>query len=142
MTKTAKVETLAQKKQTQLSLSVTEPRLYIVINGYEYDFNLDAYLYTVEIGLQNEDIVDIKTRKIRYSQMYEFDKKIRPFFQEFRYLLPFPPKKYIGNKNPDFITSRMEQLQTYLGNLVRIPGICTSDAFMQTFRLQKLTKQM
>lgn len=142
MTKTAKVETLAQKKQTQLSLSVTEPRLYIVINGYEYDINLDAYLYTVEIGLQNDDIVDIKTRKIRYSQMYEFDQKIRPYFQEFRYLLPFPPKKYIGNKNPEFITSRMEQLQTYLGNLVRIPGICTSDAFMQTFRIQKFTKQM
>jgi len=42
-----------------------------------------------------------------------------------------PPAKFCGNTDPEFIESRKEQLQEYLEELLKIPGVINTDVFTQ-----------
>ena len=52
-----------------------------------------------------------------------------------RFLQPFPPKKFFGNKDEAFLKNRAEMLQKYLTNLVRVSGILTVPAFCRCFEI-------
>ena len=128
---------LSQKKSAQLNLAVSIPPMYISVENYNFNTDFNAVFYTIEIGIQKDTKVCVHTISKRFSALQEFDNQIRPNFSESRYLLPFPPKKIFGNLDPSFLEKRMEQLQNYLGNLVRVPGLCETSIFRRFFEISE-----
>ena len=131
--KSIPLNSLSQRKLSQLQSSIAIPPMYISVEGFELVNDLNAILYNIEIGLQKNQTVYAKICQRRYSSLQELDNSIRSQFHDSPYLLPFPPKKIIGNKDPSFIEQRANQLQIYLENLIKIPGVCTSSLFTHFF---------
>jgi hypothetical protein len=107
--------------------------MYISIEGHLLDAESQATVYKLEIGAQKGDTVIVYSVCRRYSEMRSFDAEIRKQFGDSHYLLEFPPKKFVGNRSPNFVQIRAEQLQKYLANLVMIPGIARSPSFTRFF---------
>ena len=129
------VASLSQKKLSQLQSSTVDPRMYLFIEKYDLDPAINAIVYDIEVGVQKESIVHVKKVQKRYSQLREFDERIRPLFKDNRFLQPFPPKKIFGNKNKEFLDERAEQLQKYLTNLVKVAGIVSTPHFCRCFEV-------
>lgn len=130
---TIPLSSLQQKKLSQLQSSIAIPPMYITLEGYQLASDLNAILYNIEIGIQKNQTVYVKTCQRRYSALQELDTSIRAQFHDSKYLLPFPPKKYLGNMDPAFIEKRQSQLENYLENLIKVPGVCTSSLFSRFF---------
>jgi hypothetical protein len=130
---TVPISTLTEKKQAQLQSSISIPPMYISIERFSLDTLVHATIYHIEIGIQKNDNVVFHCIDRRYSELYGLDTEIRKQFGDSHYLLDFPPKKFYGNKDPEFLQRRCEQLQKYLANLVMIPGISRSPSFTRFF---------
>lgn len=128
---------LSQKKSSQLNLAISIPPMYISVENYNFDKEFNAVFYTIEIGIQKGTNVCVHTVTKRFSALQEFDSQIRSNFSESRYLLPFPPRKIFGNLDPSFLEKRAEQLQNYLGNLVRVAGLCETTVFRRFFDISE-----
>lgn len=126
---------LSQRKRALLQVSITNPPIYLSIDRFIYNKEIGAFLYSIEIGIKKGNSVEIHKVERRYSALFQFDRKIRPIFNEFLTLLDFPPKKYIGNKDPIFLQQRKEDLEKYLSNLNRLPGIIKNSTFLEFFEL-------
>jgi hypothetical protein len=135
--KSVSISSLTQKKQSQLQSSISIPPMYISIEGHQFDADIRATLYRLEIGVQKGDAVIVHSTSRRYSEIRNFDAEIRKQFGDSHYLLAFPPKKFVGNTNPEFLQIRVEQLQKYLANLVMIPGIARSPSFTRFFLIDE-----
>ena len=131
--KTLPLSSLAQMKLSQLQSSIAIPPMYISIEGFELVNDLNAILYNIEIGIQKDQTVYAKVCQRRYSSLQELDASIRSQFHDSPYLISFPPKKILGNKDPSFIEQRANKLQVYLENLIKIPGVCSSSLFTHFF---------
>ena len=129
------LNSLSQKKRAQLNASTSIPPMYITVESYAFHYTLNAIVYTIEIGIQCDQIVHLKRAQRRFSALRTLDSQIRdcPQFSDSSYLKPFPPKKLLGNKDPAFIEKRLEQLQYYLENLLKVPGVTRSSIFLRFF---------
>jgi hypothetical protein len=107
--------------------------MYLFIDKYEYDPTIKAVVYHIEIGIQKAQIVHAHKVQRRYSALQQFDSQIRPLYKDSRFLQPFPPKKFFGNREADFLVERCDKLQKYLTNLVRVAGVVNTPAFMRCF---------
>lgn len=135
MTTEIPVASLPPKKLQQLQHSTTDPRMYLFIDKFDLDPELNAVVYDIEVGIKKDAIVYVHTVQKRYSQLFEFDSLIRPLYKDNRYLQPFPPKKMFGNKSKEFLEQRAEALQRYLTNLVKVAGVVTTPHFCRIFEI-------
>lgn len=129
------ISDLSQKKQEQLQLANIIPPMYISIEGFKIDPTLNVAIYEIEIGIQNNEFVVTHKVNRRFSALKDFDTKIRSQFADSHYLLSFPPKTFLPNTSPAFLEQRSEQLQKYLANLVKIPGLSSYPTFLQFFEI-------
>ncbi|OHT04891.1 PX domain containing protein [Tritrichomonas foetus] len=129
------ISNLSQKKQAQLQLSNVIPPMYISIESYNYESSVKAVVYEIEVGIQNNQMVSTHVIHRRFSAMKTFDTQIRSQFGDSHYLLSFPPKTLFPNTSKAFLEQRSEQLQKYLANLVKIPGLSSSPTFTQFFEI-------
>lgn len=127
------IDSLPQEKRGQLITSVSTPPIYISIEAYRYDERLQTTIYDIEIGIQQGHSVVISQVHHRFSALLEFDRTIRPFFNMYPHLLPFPPKKLFGKNSPSFIKERVYKLEQYLDHLGKVPGLPSSPSFVKTF---------
>jgi hypothetical protein len=127
------ISSLTPKKQTQLQSSISIPPMYISIEGHSFDPAIQATVYRLEIGVQKGDDAIVHSVSHRYSEIRNFHAEIRKQFGDSHYLLAIPPKKFIGNRDAQFLEIRAEQLQKYLANLAMIPGIARSPSFTKFF---------
>lgn len=129
------VASLSQKKYAQLESAISIPPMYLSIEKYELVQDINAVVYEIEIGIQKSK--NVYTHKVnrRYSALEEFDRQIRPQYSNSKYLLPFPPKKMFGNKDPSFLEQRSSQLQQYLASMIKIPGVCICQTFTHFFEI-------
>jgi hypothetical protein len=132
---TAAISSLPEKKLSQIQSSISIPPMYISIERFSLDPQVQATIYHIEIGLQKNDSVVFHSIDRRYSEIHALDAEIRKQFEDSHYLLAFPPKKFYGNKTPQFLQRRCEQLQKYLASLVMVPGIARSPSFARFFLL-------
>lgn len=126
---------LSQVKQSQLLSSNSIPPMYITVEKYELDAELDAIIYHLEVGIQRDTTVTTKKVMKRYSELRSFDTEIRKDFGDSKYMVAFPPKAFLRNKDPIFLEERKTQLQKWLAGLVRIPGISTSSTVTRFFSI-------
>lgn len=132
---TVLLSSLPQKKLAQLLNSILTPAMYVSVEGFSYDEKLGAILYTIEFGIQHGQSVNIQRSVLRYSTLNKMDQQLRENGIEFKIQSRFPPKRLLGNKNPQFVEQRAEKLQNYLKGLLKIPEIVTCRAFLGTFNL-------
>lgn len=129
------IANLSQPKQSQLLSSNSIPPMYITIEKYELDSEIDAIIYHLEVGIQHDTKVLTKTVMKRYSELRSFDTEIRKDFGDSKYMVAFPPKAFLRNKDPAFLEERSLQLQKWLTGLVKIPGISTSSSVARFFSI-------
>jgi hypothetical protein len=129
------MSTLSQKKLSQLKDTLYSPSLYLSIEGFHLDRSTGAVFYDIEIGiaLQNDRFVHISNTRLRYSDLDRLDREIRRCLDSPNYLPAFPPKRFIGNTNQDFLKRRASDLQDYLDRLSRLCLVVCSAPFRSTF---------
>ena len=133
------ISELSQNKQIQLQQSNVIPPMYISIEGYKIDEGIKTAVYEIEVGIQNSQSVTTHTIFRRFSALKTFDTQIRSEFGNSQYLLSFQPKTFFTNTSHEFLEQRSDQLQKYLANLVKIPGMSSSQIFIQFFEIDDTT---
>ena len=133
MSQEATLAQLSEQKKAQLLSCNCVPPIYAVIEKYEFDPEVDATIYHLEVGLEYGGKIVTKTLLKRYSEIRLFDGEIRKDFAYSKYVEDFPPKALFGNKNPEFLKERTAGLQRWLDSLVKVPGISTSPTVTRFF---------
>ena len=131
------LSSLNQKKKSILHQSATTPPMYITVEEHSFNKELNAVIYTIEIGLQFDGEVEIIKCQKRYSELFQLDKDIKEIFKGSIIKPSFPPKKWFGNFDKKFITQRSEKLQNYLADLCKVNTIFTSDQFKSFFGIKE-----
>lgn len=113
--------------------------MYISVERYKIDDEIKTAVYEIEVGIQNNQSVSTHTIFRRFSALKTFDTQIRSQFGDSQYLLSFPPKTFFTNTSHEFLEQRSDQLQKYLASLVKIPGMSSSQIFVQFFEINDTT---
>ena len=113
--------------------------MYISVEGYKVDDEIKTAVYEIEVGIQSSQSVNTHTIFRRFSALKTFDTQIRAQFGNSQYLLAFPPKTFFTNTSREFLDQRSDQLQKYLASLVKIPGLSSSQIFIQFFEIDDTT---
>lgn len=128
---------LASWKSKALRKSKSLPEYYISVESWNYDQKQKYVLYTVEIGvllkIDKGEYVMIFTFDKRYSELRAIYKSIRKSLTDETNHPPFPPKKYIGNLDREFITDRFQKLQNYFSELPLKFRVETDNEFTERF---------
>ena len=128
------VSSLPLDKQRLLEQSITFPPMYIFIQSHKYDWDLQAVMYEIQIGIQSMNDIVITTYKMRFSDLQKMDKTLRKIDAYKDRLPKFPPKKWFGNTNAKFLQQRQIELQNYLNVLTQDFNIQKSSEFHEVFR--------
>jgi hypothetical protein len=112
-------------------------KISLIITGFQEDAAAKATFFTVEAQLDKEDGAKVTSEtRHRYSQLLEFNEKlINEKYGAIRILRLFPPKKFIGNKEGDFVTQRKDALQLWLNELVSDEETCADPRVREFFQL-------
>lgn len=127
------VELLDLDMYEQLEGSKINPPTCLTIHSYEVDGTTQAVMYEICVGCLRDDVVEMHTVKVRFSELLTFDKKVRPSCQGVTSLCKFPPKTLFRTTDALFLEKRAAALGGYLENLTRLPGIASHPAFQQVF---------
>lgn len=133
-----RIQDLSRERKYQLQECSNYPQKYIIVERFCFDSRIRTIVYHLEIGTQLDTcFVTIKRVKVRFSQLYEFDQRIRPEFKHFQSLSKFPSKfnfSFTESKKKEFLDQRIEDLKKYLSNLGGIPNIFKNKVFQTTFQ--------
>lgn len=112
--------------------------MFITIENCFYESKINTYVYHIENGTALDNIfVTTRKTKVRFSQLYDFDKCIRGTYGKYKSLLDFPPKSPINfttKQKDEFFQRRLKDLKKYISSLVRIPYLVKSKEFIETFK--------
>ena len=126
------LNTLTQKKKSILHQSATDPPMYITIEDHDFDKEINATVYSIEIGFQHNSEVEIIKCKKRYSELLQLDSEINSLFDNSLINPSFPPKRWFGSLDKNFVNQRAEKLQRYFTDICKINTVISSKHF-QTF---------
>jgi len=124
-----------QIKERHLNTCPSESKIALVITGHHDDVAAKATffdIHCVKVEGGNEISCDVS---FRYSQLLEFNDKLIYNYGNIRLLREFPPKKYVGNKESDFVKLRQDGLQNWLTELVTDEEICEDPLVRSFFKL-------
>jgi hypothetical protein len=121
----------------QLEGCPAELKISLIITGFQEDAAAKATFFTVEGQLDKADGTKATSEaRYRYSQLLEFNEKlINEKYGAIRLLRQFPPKKFIGNKEGDFVTQRRDALQAWLTELVSDEETSADPRIREFFKL-------
>jgi hypothetical protein len=128
---------LPLQKKKLLAGSQTTPSMYISIEQYHYDEQIDAVVYDCHIGIQENTDVVIQVIKTRFSQLAKLDKVLRLTRLNLKPVKQFPRKQWFGNTDQIFLEERRRQLQEYLSSLTHIRGLLRDESFRKFAQLPK-----
>ena len=130
-------EVQQQIKEKQLAACPSPNKLTIVITGHRDDaatkatfFNFTSSLLNAEGGSEK-----IAESSYRYSQLLEFNEKLIHNYGAIRLLRTFPPKKYVGNKEGDFVVMRRDAIQNWATELCSDEELCEDPDVLRQFKL-------
>ena len=66
----------------------------------------------------------------RYADLLDVHTQLRSRFESL-WMPEFPPKKFIGNKKPEFIEARIQLLNEYFSAVLEFPDVRTSEPVMK-----------
>jgi hypothetical protein len=124
---------VTRPKLASLQSSACRPQLYLSVEGNQYDSAVRATIYEIEIGVLTGSEVAVHRRFLRFSCLEILDRCMRQIDGNTKYLAPFPPKKFFGNRSEQFVSERAVQLQRYLQALPMIPDLPWQRSFARLF---------
>lgn len=130
---TKPVKSLTQNQRRQLTASITSPPMYVTILGFHIDPETDILYYDIEIGLRYGNNVRVHYVSKRFSQIKKFYNLIKKQFWLSPSVHPFPPKKFFGKREPEFIHHRQVELEKFLSSITRMHDIARNAAFTECF---------
>ncbi|OHT00429.1 PX domain containing protein [Tritrichomonas foetus] len=117
-----------------------KPAFYISIENSYLEKNEKVVFYDIEVGIQFGTDILLKKITRRYSQMDRFNRLIKKSIPRNTRIEKIPPKKWFGNRTPDFIRQRTKGLQTYFAGLADIPQIVSLECFQVFFDIDSLAE--
>ena len=122
------ITNLIQKKRSQLHQSVSTP-MYLTIEDYEYNENLDTFIYKIEYGIQiNQSQISRKIIYKRYSEILNFYSELS-LISKIININDFPKKIWFFKNDENKIKRRCEQMNECLSNVCCIENITKNDVF-------------
>ena len=124
-------------KEKQLASCPVENKIALIITGNQEDAAAKATFYNFRCYLQDSNGSEIKCSedRYRYSQLLEFNEQLMHDYGAIRLLRLFPPKKWIGNKEGDFVTQRQEAIQNWLNELCEDEETAQDPKILKFFKL-------
>ncbi|OHS94583.1 PX domain containing protein [Tritrichomonas foetus] len=106
-------------KEKQLEGCPVDNKIALIITGHQEDAAAKATFFNTRCYLFDSNGAEQKTSegRYRYSQLLDFNDSLIHDYGAIRLLRTFPPKKWVGNKEGDFVAQRMEALQNWLTEL-------------------------
>ena len=124
-------------KERQLSQCPVENKIALVITGHQEDAAAKATFYNFRCYLFDSNGTEQKCseERYRYSQLLDFNEKLIHDYGAIRLLRLFPPKKWIGNKEGDFVTQRREAIQNWLTEICQDEELAQEPQVLKYFKL-------
>jgi hypothetical protein len=125
----------AEIKEKQLAACPSENKITIVIKSHHDDVATKATFFDFVCTINQGGSEKTSETSYRYSQLLEFNEKLIYNYGNIRLLRTFPPKKFVGNKEGDFIVMRRDAIQEWATELVSDEEICEEPLLLSFFKL-------
>lgn len=126
----------SELKEKQLASCKAPTKISLVILNYADDPQAKATFYNTQCTLVDENGQEhVKEERYRYSQLLDFNEQLIHDYGAIRLLRVFPPKKWVGNREGDFVQQRMEKIQEWMNELVEDEEICQDGKLRAFFKL-------
>lgn len=120
-------------KEKQLAACPSENKISIVITGHRDDGKV--VFYTFQCTRNENGSVKTTECEYRYSALLEFNEKLIYNYGAIRLLRLFPPKKFVGNREGDFVVMRRDAIQEWATELCMDEELCEDKLVLQQFKL-------
>jgi hypothetical protein len=134
------VASLPLPKQKMLASCTSVPRLYISIERFRFACEIQAVVYEIQIGVQQNQDVIVHTVNLRFSQMEKLHQSLSQRISLTGSNLRFPVKRWFGNTNEQFLKQRADNLQKYFSDLLQIRGMGGNHALRKLFQIDNEMK--
>ncbi|EAX95874.1 PX domain containing protein [Trichomonas vaginalis G3] len=122
-------------KEKQLAGCPSENKLSIVITGHRDDATTKATFYNFVATRIVNGVEKSSQTSYRYSQLLEFNEKLIYNYGAIRLLRVFPPKKFVGNRDGDFVVLRRDAIQEWATELCLDEEVCEDKDVLEFFKL-------
>jgi hypothetical protein len=126
---------LPLQKKKLLADSQTRPSIYISIEQYHFDEQINAVVYDCHRGIQENTDVVIHVIKTRFFQLAKLDKVLRLAHPNMKSVKQFPRKQWLGNRDQIVLEEGRHQLQEYLSSLTHVRGLLREESFRKCTKL-------
>ena len=120
-------------KKEQLENSPLKNKFFIEINTFNFNKNINSFIYKIEIGFLTENFCLSHFILKRYSEIKKLDLILKKNILNFN--LKFPSKKYFFKNDLEFIKNRVKDLNNYFKELTLIPEILSIPEFQFFFEI-------
>lgn len=130
--------TMSEIREGQLSSCVGSPKIALVIQNSVEDPVAKATFYVTQVTQVEEDGVEhVSEQRYRYSQLLAFNEMLKLEYGEIRIMRLFPPKKWVGNKEGDFVETRQSAIQNWMTALVKDEETCHDPRVREFFQIRQ-----
>ena len=127
----------AEIKEKQLAACPSENKITIVITGHHEDAVQKATVFDFVSTINENGTEKTATTKYRYSRLLTFNEELIKKYGNIRLLRVFPPKKFVGNKEGDFVVMRRDAIQAWATELVTDEEVCEDPDVRKFFTEQQ-----
>ena len=126
----------AEIKEKQLAACPGENKITIVIAGHHDDAATKATFFDFVCTINQGGSEKTSNVSYRYSELLKFnEEKLIHNYGAIRLLRVFPPKKFVGNKEGDFVVMRRDAIQAWATELVSDEELCEDPDVLAQFKL-------
>jgi hypothetical protein len=127
----------ADLKAKQLESCPSDSKISLVITGATEDPVAKATFYLTQCTVVNGGVESPTENRYRYSQLLEFNDSLIHDYGAIRILRLFPPKKWVGNREGNFVQQRQDAIQTWLNELIADEELCDDLKIREFFKVAK-----
>jgi hypothetical protein len=124
-------------KVRQLDSCPSDSKIAIVITGALDDPVTKATFYLTKCTVLIDGSEQTSENRYRYSQLLDFNDSLIHDYGAIRILRLFPPKKWVGNREGNFVQQRQDAIQTWLNELIADDELCDDLRFRDFFKVTK-----
>jgi hypothetical protein len=96
-----------------------------------------ATFYIAQCTVVANGVESTKKNCFRYSQLLDFNEGLMKDYGAIRILRLFPPKKWVGNHDGNFVQQRLEAIQLWMSELIEDEELCDDQKVRTFFGLTK-----
>jgi hypothetical protein len=127
----------ADLKAKQLESCPSESKISLIITGSADDPVAKATFYVTQCTVVNNGVETTSENRYRYSGLLDFNDSLIHDYGAIRILRLFPPKKWVGNREGNFVQQRQDAIQNWLNELIADEELCDDPKVREFFKVTK-----